>query len=342
MPPVEQPVRPVTRGGLILRVVVAVLGIGLLLNGSLRMSDDVWPFGPLSQYAFSPPPDATIVITRVEGQLADGRRIDLPLRVGTAGISRAEIEARIPAILSDPSLLRSVADGWTWRTPERTAVGPAVAGPGRDPPGRRSQGPDPDGRDHLLDGDQMISKGDDPLGPRSVRKNTREHARVNAVVRWFAPVLPESRVAILRTVLYAFVLLDIHTFVRDPIPLSRHPELYSPLLLARLLHLPPPSVPLTVTLYVVLLISCVVAAANRLPRVAGVVVAAAFTWWTAIGMSYGKVDHDHMALVVALWVLPTVGADRRSLAQSAGVGAGRLGAQMHPDRGDLHLLPVRR
>ena len=70
---------------------------------------------------------------------------------------------------------------------------------------------------------------------------------MNAVVRWFAPVLPEARVAILRTVLYAFVLLDIHTFVRDPIPLSRHPELYSPLLLARLLHLPPPSVPLTVT-----------------------------------------------------------------------------------------------
>ena len=33
---------------------------------------------------------------------------------------------------------------------------------------------------------------------------------MNAVVRWFAPVLPEARVAILRTVLYAFVLLDIH------------------------------------------------------------------------------------------------------------------------------------
>jgi hypothetical protein len=115
MPPVEQPVRPVTRSGLVLRVGVAVLGIGLLLNGSLRESDDVWPFGPLSQYAFSPPPDATIVITRVEGRLADGRRVDLPLRVGTAGISRAEIEARIPAILADPALLRSVADGWSVR-----------------------------------------------------------------------------------------------------------------------------------------------------------------------------------------------------------------------------------
>jgi len=115
MPPVEEPVRRVTRGGLVLRVGVAVLGIGLLLNGSLRGSDDMWPFGPLSQYAFSPPPDATIVITRVEGRLADGRRIDLPLRVGTAGISRAEIEARIPDIVADPALLRSVADGWTVR-----------------------------------------------------------------------------------------------------------------------------------------------------------------------------------------------------------------------------------
>ena len=86
------------------------------------MSDDVWPFGPLSQYAFSPPGDATIVITRVEGRLADGRRIDLPLRVESAGISRAEIEARIPAITSDPSLLRSVVDGWTRRHPGESEI----------------------------------------------------------------------------------------------------------------------------------------------------------------------------------------------------------------------------
>ena len=59
------------------------------------------------------------------------------------------------------------------------------------------------------------------------------------------PVVPESRVAVLRTVLYLFVIIDIHLFVRDPIPLSRHPELYQPLMIERLLHLPPPSVPLT-------------------------------------------------------------------------------------------------
>ena len=102
---------------------------------------------------------------------------------------------------------------------------------------------------------------------------------------WFLPVLPEARVAILRSVVYVFVLLDIHLLVRDPIPLSHQPELYRPLLLARLLHLPPPSVPLAWGLDVVLWVSCLVAASNRLPRVAGWVVAAAFTWWTAIGMS---------------------------------------------------------
>jgi hypothetical protein len=133
-------------------------------------------------------------------------------------------------------------------------------------------------------------------------------SRAEAVVRWFAPVLSEARVAILRTVLYLFVILDIHLFVADPIPLSRHAELYRPLFGERLLHLPPPSVPITVTLYLVIMASALLAAANRLPRLAGWVCAAAFTWWTAIGMSYGKVDHDHMALVLALWVLPTVGA----------------------------------
>jgi len=120
--PVEQQVRPLSRAGLAWRLAALALLAALLLNGSLRMSDDVWPLGPLSQYAFSPPNDATIVITRVEGQLADGRRIDLPLRVSTAGISRAEIEARIPQIVAEPALLGPVAEGWASRHPDQPAV----------------------------------------------------------------------------------------------------------------------------------------------------------------------------------------------------------------------------
>jgi hypothetical protein len=114
--------RAISRASLAWRIAVALLGIGLLLNGSVRMSDDVWPFGPLSQYAFSPARDATIVITRVEGQLADGRRIDLPLEDESVGIGRAEIEARIPEITADPSLLWAVADGWTDRQPDEPPV----------------------------------------------------------------------------------------------------------------------------------------------------------------------------------------------------------------------------
>ena len=146
---------------------------------------------------------------------------------------------------------------------------------------------------------------------------------LRSAVSWFMPVVHESRVAVLRTVIYLFVIIDIHLFVRDPIPLSRHPELYQPLMIERLFHLPPPSVPLTITLYLILVVGCLVAAANVLPRLAGGVVAAAFTWWTAIGMSDGKVDHDHLALVVALWLLPMGGviADRwRSTERSPQAG----------------------
>jgi hypothetical protein len=118
----QQRVRRISRASYAWRIAASLIGIGLLLHGSLRMSDDVWPLGPLSQYAFSPAQDATIVITRVDGLLADGRRIDLPLRVETAGISRAEIEARIPEITADPSLLRSVADGWSSRHRDQPAL----------------------------------------------------------------------------------------------------------------------------------------------------------------------------------------------------------------------------
>ena len=98
---------------------MSVLGIALVVNGSLRMSDDVWPFGPMSQYAFTPGVNDTVVITRVNAELADGTRIELPLTGGQSGIARAEIEAQIPAIQADPGLLSAVSDGWVRAHPGR-------------------------------------------------------------------------------------------------------------------------------------------------------------------------------------------------------------------------------
>lgn len=126
------------------------------------------------------------------------------------------------------------------------------------------------------------------------------------VAGWFTAPVSLARIAWLRTVLYLFVILDMHAFVRDTRLKGESPGLYQPLLLARVLELPRPSVANTTTLYVVLIVACLVGASNRAPRLAGWVIAPAFTWWVLIGMSDGKVDHDHLALVVALWVLPTV------------------------------------
>jgi hypothetical protein len=127
---------------------------------------------------------------------------------------------------------------------------------------------------------------------------------------WFTAPVALARIAWLRTVLYLFVILDMHAFVRDTRLKGESPGLYQPLWLARLFDLPRPSVAITTTLYVVLIVACLIGAANVLPRIAGWVVAPAFTWWVLIGMSDGKVDHDHLALVAALWLLPTVGATR--------------------------------
>ena len=108
-------VRRITWWGLAWRVVVAVVLIVLLVHGSTSLSvkDKAWPLGPLSQYAFRPGPDDTVRITRTYGLMPNGARVELPLRVEESRISRAEIEAKIPNIEADPSLLRVVSDGWT-------------------------------------------------------------------------------------------------------------------------------------------------------------------------------------------------------------------------------------
>ena len=127
---------------------------------------------------------------------------------------------------------------------------------------------------------------------------------------WLAP-LPVGRVAVLRRVIYAFVVFDIFVLVNDVVPHGYAPaELYQPILIPRLLHLPAPTPVYVHTLRVVLVAGCLLGVAGRLPRLAGWVVAFAYLDWIFLGFSYGKVDHDHLSLVAALFVLPLAGATR--------------------------------
>jgi len=144
---------------------------------------------------------------------------------------------------------------------------------------------------------------------------------VRRIVGWWTTPVPLARVAVLRTVLYLFLLYDIFFLVNDVVPHGYAPELYRPLFIGRILPLPTPSPALVQTLQVVIVVGALVAATGRLPRLAGWTVAVCYLEWLIVGMSFGKVDHDHLALLVALWVLPTVGRarfDDRTPSEGAG------------------------
>lgn len=134
---------------------------------------------------------------------------------------------------------------------------------------------------------------------------------VRAVTRWwFAPV-PGSRVAWVRALVYLFIPYDILFLTQGVLGNAKLPaDLYQPVFAARLLELPTPTSALAETLKWVMLIGAPLAASGRMPRLTGGVMAVAFTWWQLINMSYGKIDHDHFALLVAVWVLPTAGRAR--------------------------------
>lgn len=129
--------------------------------------------------------------------------------------------------------------------------------------------------------------------------------------RWLFPPDPLARIAWLRAAIYAFVILDAFVFTpwvraHGDVPT----QLYQPVFVARLLHLPAPTPSVVAVVEVALIVSAVVAAAGRLPRGAGAVAFLAYGEWMIIAMSYGKVDHDRFALLVTLAVLPTVGRAR--------------------------------
>ena len=128
---------------------------------------------------------------------------------------------------------------------------------------------------------------------------------------WFDP-LPRARIAWLRAALYLFVPVDVLVTTAW---VARHAdvpgELYQPLYVGRLLPLPVPGSTFVQALQVALVVAALMAATGRLPRVLGTAVAVLYFEWMVVAMSYGKVDHDRFAFLVALVVLPTVGTARR-------------------------------
>ncbi|WP_329520386.1 hypothetical protein [Spirillospora sp. NBC_01491] len=127
--------------------------------------------------------------------------------------------------------------------------------------------------------------------------------------RWWYGPIPRARIAWLRVIAYVFLPFDMLLLTSSSLAHARLPaDLYQPVRLARWLHLPAPTPAAMYTVLVVTIAAGLVAATGRvLPRLTGYIAAGGYLWWVTISMSYGKVDHDHLALIVALLVLPSVG-----------------------------------
>ncbi len=128
------------------------------------------------------------------------------------------------------------------------------------------------------------------------------------MIAWMLPSTPVARLARFRCVLYLFVIYDLLFITRLGFTHGDTPEdLYSPLLIRTLFHLPAPSPGYVRVLAGIIILSALVAATGKLPRLAGWICCLGMLDWLSNVFSYGKIDHDHFALVVALAVLPTAG-----------------------------------
>ena len=137
-----------------------------------------------------------------------------------------------------------------------------------------------------------------------------EATPTNPVLRWLMPEVPLARVAVFRVFIYVFIIIDVLTISGDVIAHGWTPEFYQPLWLARFLHIPAVSVLGAQILLTLIIVFSLLAAAGVLQRFSGWAVAISFGAWMFYTQGYGYVAHDHMALVIAAFVLPTIGTAR--------------------------------
>jgi hypothetical protein len=103
-------VEPISGYGRALRAVVAVVIVVLAVYGSVRGHDKMFPFGPESQYDQYVSPNGTVGSITVWADTNQGTHVPVQLDAAGVGLKRADIEAQLPRILADPSLLRTISN----------------------------------------------------------------------------------------------------------------------------------------------------------------------------------------------------------------------------------------
>lgn len=106
--------------GIAWRLIIAVVGIGLLLHGTLKDSDDYFPFGSMAQYATGHDLNGQTRSTYILADTESGQtEVPVPLNATGTGIGRAEVEGQLGRFIDDPSLLQVIADAYRSIHPEQ-------------------------------------------------------------------------------------------------------------------------------------------------------------------------------------------------------------------------------
>lgn len=96
--------------GRALRLAGAGAVLAALAYGTIWGTDDHFPFGPLTQYAFAADPDGSVPDLYIEAETSAGTRVKVRLSPDGVGIGRAEVEGQLDTIRRDPSWLQGIAD----------------------------------------------------------------------------------------------------------------------------------------------------------------------------------------------------------------------------------------
>lgn len=102
------------------RLVVTVVGVAVLLAGTLFGSDDHFPFGPFRMFATTDKWSEPISIARAEVVDINGRSTELT--EANSGVRRAEVEGQINRFRRQPSALAGLADAYRAHNPDATRV----------------------------------------------------------------------------------------------------------------------------------------------------------------------------------------------------------------------------
>jgi hypothetical protein len=251
-------------------------------------------------------PDRPVVSTSVVGVTADGDEVRLS--GGEVGLRRAEFEGQLDRLTEQPELLGLLAESYATGHPDAeplVAVRVVQRRHALDDGRRTGEVTESVLVDHNR---SRCRPGGHPVSAPAVTPSSA--TAPGRTGWWFRPV-PLARIAVFRTIAYLFVPVDVFlttAWVRAHADVPT--EWYAPLTIGQLLPLPHPTHTLVVVVQWALVAAALAAATGRAPRLLGTAVFLLYLEWMVIAMSYGKVDHDRIAYLVALAVLPTIGLAR--------------------------------